>query len=80
MSETRRDRALFAAALRALPGKDRTILTTEAIDDICAEYLRLEALIASYGAIEAGKRLTMEEAHRAMAVTKPLPPFGGGKR
>jgi len=45
MSETRRDRALFAARLRALPGKDRTLLTSEAIDDICAELLatRIEA-------------------------------------
>lgn len=50
MTETQRDRALFAARLRALPGKDRTLLTSEAIDDICAEYLRLEALVSTYGA------------------------------
>lgn len=37
--ETRLDRALFAARLRAREGKDRTLLSTEATDDVCAELL-----------------------------------------
>ncbi|MDP2270931.1 MAG: hypothetical protein Q8K32_09390 [Archangium sp.] len=38
-NETRLQRALFAARLRQLPGKDRTLLSAEAQDDITAEFL-----------------------------------------
>lgn len=35
----RLQRALDAARIRLKPGKDRTLLSTEAIDDLCAELL-----------------------------------------
>ena len=35
-TETQRQRAEFAAALRCNSGRDATLLTTEAINDICA--------------------------------------------
>ncbi len=57
MSETRLDRALFAARLRAREGKDRTLLSTEAVDDVCAELLRL------YEKQEAAKLAESEKTH-----------------
>lgn len=38
----RRAYALTCARLRMMPGKDRTILTTEAVDAVCAELLAYE--------------------------------------
>lgn len=39
MSLDRHRRALTAARIRLMPGKDRTLLSSEAIDDLCASFL-----------------------------------------
>lgn len=39
MSESRHQRALNAARIRLMPGKDRTLLSSEAIDDVCRAFL-----------------------------------------
>lgn len=41
LREARRVRAINAARIRLMPGKDRTLLSTEAIDALCAEFLAL---------------------------------------
>lgn len=46
----RRDYALTAARLRLMPGKDRTLLTTEAIDAVCAELLETRREADALGA------------------------------